>query len=93
MSWSVLDGKTCPRRRRDSSENEESASEQQVLVCSELRPPSDFHLHEAISWFSVFSSRFAVHKSSTDDGCGGEYLSCSFPFKSVSLKRMFYMVV
>lgn len=38
MSWSVLDGKTCQRRKRDSSKNEESNSEQQVLVCLELWP-------------------------------------------------------
>lgn len=72
MSWSVLDGKTCQRRKRDSSENEESNSEQRVLMRLELWPQSDLSICEVISSFSLSSFRFAVHKSSSDDGCGGE---------------------
>lgn len=76
MSWSVLDGKACQRRKRDSSENEESNSEQQVLMRGALWPQSDVRICEVFSSFSVSSFRFAVHKSSSDDGCGGEFGIC-----------------
>lgn len=52
MSWSVLDGKTCRRRKRDSSENEESNSEQQVLVCLELWPQT-FTFTRSFVLFSI----------------------------------------